>query len=103
MENKFLTKNQTKIYAAYKRCCFGKEIVEAGISYIQGSYDRAKLKIEVYRMLPDLIFDDEKKSETVLIDSLHLFAVLKENCDAEVYMKMNLYQDEKFTYFLEMI
>ena len=103
MENKFLTKNQTKIYVAFKRCCFGKEIVKEGIPYIQGNCDRAKLKIEVYRMLPDLIFDDEKKSEAVLIDSLHLFAVLKENCDTEVYMKMNLYQDEKFTYFLEMI
>ena len=103
MENKFITKNQSKIYVAFKRCCFGEEIVEAGISYIQGNCDRAKLKIEVYRMLPDLIFDDEKKSEAVLIDSLHLFAVLKENCDTTVYMKMNLYQDEKFTYFLEMI
>ena len=77
MENKFITKNQSKIYVAFKRCCFGEEIVEAGISYIQGNCDRAKLKIEVYRMLPDLIFEDEKKTGALLIDSLNLFAILK--------------------------
>ena len=103
MENKFLTKNQSKIYVAFKRCCFGKEIVKEGIPYIQGNCDRVKLKMEVCRWLPNLIFDDEKKSEAVLIDSLHLFAILKENYDPEVYMKMNLYQNEKLSYFLEMI
>ena len=103
MENNFLTKNQTKIYVAFKTCCFGKEMVEEGIPYIQGICDRVKLKMEVYRMLPELIFEDKRKSETILIDSLNLFTNLNENYEPEVSMKMNLYQNEKFSFFLEMI
>lgn len=103
MKNNFLTKNQSKIFVAFKKCCFGEEKEENGFPYIQGNCERVKLQMLIYRMLPELIFEVEKKSGAILIDSLHLFAILNENYNPEVSIKMNLYQNENGSYFLEMI
>ena len=100
---KYLSKNQFKIFAAFKKNCRGIDVIENNNYYSDVDLNETGFREKIYKMLSQLSFQEYKDNKALLIDTLDLYTTINYPMDPDISIKLNLFQNEENYFFLEII
>lgn len=100
---KYLSKNQSKIFATFKKSCRGIDVIENNMYYSDVDLNETLFRGKIYNMLSQLSFQEHKENKAHLIDTLNLYTIINYPMDPDISINLNLFQNEENYFFLEII
>ena len=98
----YLTKNQFKIFAALKKNCRSIDIISDKYNISKVYFDEASFRASIYKMLPEISFQEYKENEAQQIDSLYLYTKVNYPMDPDISVILKLFQNNDNCFFLEL-